>query len=220
MTTDWIEKLFANPDMLTMGHGQRKEDLNLGLGWLYYGLVRAMRPRQAVCIGSWRGFVPITIGQAMKDNNEGGQVLFIDPSLVDEQWADADRTRAWFAGYGLDNIRHVRMTTQTFVDSTEYQALGPVDLLFVDGFHSAEQARFDHEAFVGLLSADAMVLFHDSVRRMTSRIYGEARPYEHTVVDYIEQLKSRHDLQVMDFHLDSGVTLVRQANHPSSSHPV
>ena len=216
MTTDWIEKLFANPDMLTMGHGQRKEDLNLGLGWLYYGLVRAMRPRQAVCIGSWRGFVPITIGQAMKDNNEGGQVLFIDPSLVDEQWADADRTRARFAGYGLDNIRPARMTAQTFVDSTEYRALGPVDLMFVDGFHSAEQARFDHEAFVRLLSADAMVLFHDSVRRMTSRIYGETRPYEHTVVDYIEQLKSRHDLQVMDFHLDSGLTLVRQANQAAS----
>ena len=35
---DWIGRLFENHDLTRMGHGQRVEDLNLGLGWVYYGL--------------------------------------------------------------------------------------------------------------------------------------------------------------------------------------
>jgi predicted O-methyltransferase YrrM len=211
MTSEWIESVFAHPELLTMGHGQRLEDRNLGLGWLYYALVRVERPRTVVCIGSWRGFVPIMLGKALKDNHEGGKVIFIDPSLVDAQWTDPKRTEAWFAGFGLDNIHHFRMTTQAFTASNTYQSMETVNLLFVDGFHSAEQARFDHEAFEPLLSADAVVLFHDSVRKMTSRIYGQDKPYEHTVVDYIDELKARAEFQIMDFSLDSGVTMVRRA---------
>lgn len=217
MTTSWIQNLFSHSDMLAMGHGQRLQDMNLGLGWLYYALVRANRPRKAVCIGSWRGFVPIVIGQGMKDNNEGGEVVFIDPSLVDGHWRDAEATRAWFSGFGLQNIRHFQMTTQEFVLSPAFKDAGPVDFLFVDGFHTAEQARFDHEAFVSLLSTGAMVLFHDSIRKQTSYIYGKDKPYEYSVVDYMDELKRRPDLQVMDFDLDSGVTVVRKANRRATT---
>ena len=41
---DWIDNLFQEPKLLRMGHSQRLDDLNLGLGWLYYGLVRIARP--------------------------------------------------------------------------------------------------------------------------------------------------------------------------------
>jgi predicted O-methyltransferase YrrM len=193
-----------------MGHGQRVEDANIGLGWLYYALVRVERPAHAVCIGSWRGFVPIIIAQAMRDNGEGGRVTFIDPSLADDFWADPDRTRAWFASFGLDNIAHHQMTTQQYAQSLDHRTGTPVSMLFVDGFHSAEQARFDHEAFAWRLTEDAVVLFHDSIRRKISSIYGEDKPYVHTVHEYIDVLQQRSDLQVIDFALDSGVTLVRR----------
>ncbi len=210
MHSDWMDTLFANPEMMKMGHRQTLEDRNLGLGWLYYALIRIIRPSTVVCIGSWRGFAPITLGHGIKDNNAGGQVVFIDPSLADDQWADPDRTRAWFADFGLDNINHHCMTTQEFVDSEEYNALNEVDLLFVDGYHSAEQARFDHETFEHLLSEDAMILFHDSVRKTISRIYNRDDPYEHTVMEYMNQLKQQENLQVIDFFQGAGVTLVRK----------
>ena len=53
-----------------MGHNQRAEDLNLGLGWLYYGLARLIHPKSAVVIGSYRGFVPLLLGRALRDNVE------------------------------------------------------------------------------------------------------------------------------------------------------
>ena len=81
----WIAKLLSAPEMLQMGHGQDAASQSLGLGWLYYGLARAMRPRTVVVIGSWRGFVPIVLGRALADNGDGGRVIFIDPSLVDDR---------------------------------------------------------------------------------------------------------------------------------------
>ena len=85
-----------------------------------------------------------------------------------------------------------------------------VGLLFIDGYHSAEQARFDHEAFVPRLTDEAVVLFHDSILQHSSAIYGEDKRYVHTVHRYIDELKRRPHLQVMDFPFSSGVTLVRR----------
>jgi hypothetical protein len=79
----------------------------------------------------------------------------------------------------------------------------------VDGYHSAEQAQYDHEAFVNKLSANSIVLFHDSMARKASKIYGADRVYNYSVCDYIDQLRARPNTQVMDFPFENGVTLVR-----------
>jgi predicted O-methyltransferase YrrM len=210
----WIQRLLADPEMVRMGHGQRGEDGNLGLGWIYYGLVRALRPQLAVVIGSWRGFVPLVIAKAMSDNTEGGRVEFIDPSLVDGFWSDPVAVAAHFRAHDADNIRHHRATTQDFVQTEAFRSLGPVGLLFVDGLHTAEQARFDHEAFRDRLTPEAAVLFHDSVRVRTSRIYGEDRPYEHRVKDYMDELRGNATLQVFDLAVADGLTLVRRRESP------
>jgi len=85
-----------------------------------------------------------------------------------------------------------------------------VGLPFVNGLHTAEPSRFDHEAFVPLLTPDAVACFHDDVRHKESRLYGDDKVYRHTVVDYIDKLKRRPDLQAVDFPLDAGVALVRR----------
>jgi predicted O-methyltransferase YrrM len=78
----WIATLFEDPKFLDMGHAQSAHDFNLGLGWLYYGLVRAHRIKRIVVIGSYRGFVPMVLARAMIDNQTPGEVIFIDPSLI------------------------------------------------------------------------------------------------------------------------------------------
>jgi predicted O-methyltransferase YrrM len=209
---DWIAGLLAHKDLTRMGHGQRVEDRNLGLGWLYYALARVLRPKTVIVIGSYRGFVPLVFGKALADNSEGGEVLFIDPSLVDDFWKDAPAVEAYFAGFGVSNIRHFLMTTQQFVESNAYRSLGPVGILFVDGYHSEDQARFDYEAFRDRLAPEGMVLFHDSVRSQTSRVYGPGRIYEHTVKAFIDALKADPGLQVFDVPFFGGVTLVRRGS--------
>ena len=82
MSADLIRRLFSDPDMLRMGHLQRRRDLNLGFGGLYYALGRILRPEPAIVIGSLRGYAPCLIAKSLLDNVEGGTVVFIDPSLV------------------------------------------------------------------------------------------------------------------------------------------
>jgi predicted O-methyltransferase YrrM len=206
----WIARLFEQPDLQYMGHNQRAGDLNLGLGWIYYGLARLLHPATAVVIGSLRGFVPLVVARALEDNHENGEVLFIDPSLADDFWRDPDAVRAYFARFGLNRVRHYLMTTQEFVQTQAYRSLDSVGLLFVDGYHTCEQARFDYEAFAGLLAPRGIVLFHDSMMERESIIYGPERAYRTTVKAYIDELKRDPGLQLFELPFGTGLTMLRK----------
>ena len=207
---EWITKLFEHKELLRMGHCQQLGDLNLGMGWLYYGMTRLIRPKNVVVIGSWRGFAPLIFGKALADNADGGSVYFIDPSLVDDFWKDAAAVQDYFDSLGAANIQHFLMTTQQFVEAEEYRALNEVDIVFIDGYHTEQQAKFDYEAFESLLSANGVVFFHDSVRVGTARLYGPDRVYERRVRDFIDKLKDQPHLQVLDLAFAEGLTLVRK----------
>ena len=163
-------------------------------------------------IGSYRGFVPLVIAKAMADNAEGGELLFIDPSFVDDFWKDPTSVARHFASFGVDNIRHFLMTTQDFVGTDTYRKLGEVGVVFIDGHHSVEQARFDFEAFEPRLAADGVALFHDTRHYRVSRMHGPERSYRHDVKDYVDSLKGRPELQVFDIPFADGVSLVRRAD--------
>jgi len=210
--TEWVGQLFQHADMLRMGHCQSLDDKNLGLGWLYYGLARVIRPPKVVVIGSYRGFVPLVLGKALADNDEGGKVYFIDPSLVDDFWKDAAAVQAHFASFGVTNICHFLATTQQFVESETYRSLEDIGMVFIDGFHSEEQACFDYEAFRDKLTADGVALFHDSIRIRRSGIYDRSKPYDHRVKCYMDALKRDRALQIFDVPFGDGVTLVRRVS--------
>lgn len=210
MDAAWIKQLFVIHNGRNMGHAQRATDQNLGLGWLYYALVRLYKPTLAVVIGSWRGFAPMIIAKAMSENREGGKVVFIDPSLVDDFWADPLRVRMYFELFDVaDYIEHFKMTTQEYVASAHYKTL-PCDVgfLFIDGYHTAEQAKYDHEAFCPKLkSTGAPVLFHDSQPAISSAIYGQDKAYEHGVDAYLRELREQNR-HVTNFPFGRGVALV------------
>jgi hypothetical protein len=46
--------------------------------------------------------------------DNGGKLIFIDPSLVDDFWSDDSVVKRYFEDWGLDNITHYKMTTQEF----------------------------------------------------------------------------------------------------------
>ncbi len=209
--TAWVRQLFDDPALTGMGQAQRVDDLNLGLGWIYYGLARVARSQHVVVIGSYRGFAPMVFARALADNGEGGRVTFIDPSMVDDFWRDPASVKAHFASYGLDNIDHHCMTTQEFAQSAARSEMGEVSILLVDGYHSEEQARFDHEAFAPLLGVGGYALFHDSVRERVADIYGKDKPYLHTVHNYMAELRSDPAWEVLTMPFDSGLCLVRSA---------
>ena len=220
ISPDWIAQLFEYPDLVRMAHHQRPEDQNLGLGWLYYALGRIVRPRLAVVIGSWRGFVPLTIAKALQDNLDPGEVVFIDPSLVDDFWKDPARVKEYFLGFGVANIRHLPMTTQEFVKTSAYRELGKVGVLFIDGLHTEEQARFDYEAFSGLLEPRGLVMLHDSMIVRPDKVYGADKAYGMSVKHFVDRLKQDPMLQVFDLPYGrSGLTLLRKLDEEATRDP-
>ena len=208
----WVEQLFQHPELTAMGHAQRPSDVNLGLGWVYYGIARPLRPSSVVVIGSLRGFAPLVFGRALQDNREQGSVHFIDPSLVDDFWRDAHTVGEYFAGLGVTNIQHHLMTTQQFVETETYRELKLIGIVFIDGYHSEEQARFDYQAFCSKLAPDGFALFHDSTSIRPSRIYGADRIFTRTVKLFVDVLKKDPELQVLDLPFGGGVTIVRRVH--------
>jgi predicted O-methyltransferase YrrM len=203
-----IDRMSQDKDLWMMGHGQDHSSLDIGLGWTYYGITRSHKPKLAVVIGSWRGFVPMLIAQAIQDTGNNGRLLFIDPSLVDEQWSQG-RTDAYFSDYGLQCIDHRLQTSQELIADPEF-ALLEIDLLFIDGLHTEEQCRLEFEAFSRQLTTNAITLFHDTHSRIQSKIYGADKPYTHTVCRYMDVLRARDDLQVFDLPIDQGITLIQR----------
>lgn len=211
---EWIQDLLSTPSLRTMGHGQRIQDANLGLGWLYYALTRATKARTVVVIGSYRGFVPIVIAKAMKDNLEGGRLIFIDPSLVDEFWKDLDRVNDYFARYGTDNIQHFKLTTEEFCETDVYEQLNGIDLLFIDGLHTYKQVRADFEAFEEKMADSGVVLFHDTATVSIGKIYGSDNLHVRNVPRFIQELRMRSALQVFDLHCAEGIAFVSKIPVP------
>ena len=220
ISPDWIARLFEHPDMLRMGHHQRAEDQNLGMGWLYYAFGRMIRPRLAVVIGSWRGFVPLMIAKALQDNLESGEVVFVDPSLADDFWKDASRVKEYFLSLGVANIRHFRMTTQEFVKTSDYRALGKVGLVFIDSLHTEQQAQFDYEAFSGLLEPRGFVMLHDSMIVRPDKVYGGEKAYGMSVKYFVDRLKKDPMLQLLDVPFGhTGLTLLRKLDEEATRDP-
>jgi predicted O-methyltransferase YrrM len=174
------------------------------------GLTRLIRPSCVVVIGSYRGFSPLVFGKAQADNAENGTVCFIDPSLVDDFWKEEVEVQKHFKANGVTNIQHHLATTQEFVETDTYRSL-KVGVVFIDGYHTAEQARIDFEAFEPLVSDNGVLLLHDSTTTSMSRIYGPGREYERDVPIFVDQLKQDANLQVFDLPFDQGLTLVRKA---------
>lgn len=166
------------------------ETRNLGFGNLYYAMVRAMRPRTVVVIGSKAGFAPIMFARALKDNEGHGIVKvdceqttmaveghghtklhFIDPSFSLHRgdtnhwyglgnWDDSKAVEAKWAHFGLQDI--IQHHKMTSQDYvTSLTPIDSIDILYIDGDHSYEGVKHDFEAFLPFLSDEAVVMAHD-----------------------------------------------------------
>jgi predicted O-methyltransferase YrrM len=166
-----------------------KRNENLGFGYLYYGLVRSLRPKKVVVVGSKAGFAPVCFGRGLLDNDghritniecedvmvqtDGapGTLDFIDPSYSKSRndfhhshgigfWDDADRTSRLWDSFGLGAVvTHHRTTSREYLEACPHDL--EIDLLYIDGDHSLEGITFDFLSFLPHLAADSVVLAHD-----------------------------------------------------------
>jgi predicted O-methyltransferase YrrM len=199
-----------------LGHNEDASTLNLGFGFLYYGLVRMLRPKHIVVIGSGYGFSVVCLALGLKDNGKG-TLSFVDPSYSavrdgllhtvggTAQWDEPARVRAHFARFGVENlVAHFKMTSADFFDRYEGNWLPSIDLAFIDGNHSYEDVRHDFLAVLKRSRRNSYLLLHDT------NIYVREMFRHAGVKRWLRRLgRERDAFEIVDFPFSSGVALVR-----------
>jgi predicted O-methyltransferase YrrM len=199
-----------------LGHYEDQGSLNLGFGFLYYGLVRSLRPRHIVVIGSGYGFSVVCLALALKDNGSGS-LSFVDPSYSllkhgplrtvggTAQWDEPEKVRAHFARFGVEEqVTHYKETSAEFFAAYEQRRLPDIDLAFIDGSHAFADVRHDFLAVLDYTRRNSYVLMHDTniyVRELVGHA-GVKR-----WLNLIE--RERSVFEVIDFPFSSGVALIR-----------
>ena len=199
-----------------LGHNERSRDLNLGFGFIYYGVVRALRPRHVLVIGSGYGFSVVCLALGIKDNGTGS-LNFVDPSysLIKDgpfktvggrgSWNDAESVQHHFQRFDVHQvIRHYRMTSEELFPSYERLGLPKIDVAFVDGNHSYENVRYDFIEVLKRSHKNSYIFLHD-----TNIYVREA--FNHSGVKRWMRLLKREEkaLELINFPFSSGVALVR-----------
>ena len=157
-----------------LGHGEVPADLNLGFGFVYYGLVRALRPQHVVVSGSGYGFSVICLALGLKDNR-AGRLSFVDPSYSlfangptqtiggVNFWRDPEHVRNHFARFGVENIvTHYKETSEGFFRQYEELHLPTIDMSFIDGNHSYSHVQRDVAATLKRSRTNSYLLLHDT----------------------------------------------------------
>lgn len=199
-----------------MGHHEEMEHLNLGFGFLYYGLARALRPKHLLVIGSGYGFSVVCFALGLKDNGEG-MLTFVDPSYSllrngpfktlggVNHWGRPEKVREHFKMFGVDEIvTHFKLRSDQFYESYGSLGLPDIDLAFIDGNHAFEDVKHDFNKTLEHVRKNSYILLHDTniyVREM----------FGHSGVNkWLKMIRDRYDLfEIVNFPFSSGVALVR-----------
>lgn len=153
------------------GHNINKSQYFLGFGLVHYAFVRNSKPKNILCIGSRKGYVPALLALACKDNDMG-RVDFVDAGY------DRDQKETHWSGIGfwkkIDPALHfshvgVKDYITTHVMTTrEYAKKFPTrryQYIYIDGDHSFIGVSTDYRLFWPQLDAGGFMAFHDVVAR-------------------------------------------------------
>jgi predicted O-methyltransferase YrrM len=214
LSPDLLRSIFQHARPL--GHHEDAAGLNLGFGFLYYGMARTLRPKHVVVIGSGFGFSVVCLALGLKDNARG-RLSFVDPSysvLTDgpfktvggrSQWSDPQKVERHFARFGVDaQVRHFRMRSDEFFLRYGELGLPAIDLAFIDGSHTYEDVRHDFLSALRHVGANGYLLLHDT------NIYLREMIRHAGVQRWLKTVRQRKDLfELVDFPFSSGVAIVR-----------
>lgn len=214
LSPELIREIFHHAKPL--GHNEVSQSLNLGFGFMYYALTRALRPKHVLVIGSGFGFSVVCLALGLRDNAKGC-LSFVDPSysvLADgpfktiggaAQWSDPAKVTRHFARFGVEKLlTHYRLRSDEFFTEYEKLQLPPIDLAFIDGSHAYTDVRQDFMSTLAHAKKNTYVLLHDT------NIYVRELVRHAGVKRWLKTVKREKELfELVDFPFSSGVAIVR-----------
>ncbi len=198
-----------------MGHNEEPENLNLGFGFLYYGLVRALRPRHLLVIGSGFGFSVVCFALGIKDNG-GGALTFVDPSYSllkngpfktiggADNWSKPQKVQEHFRQFGVEEIvTHFKLRSDQFFSSYDNLGLPEIDIAFIDGSHAYEHVKHDFLRSLEHVHKNSYILLHDT------NIYVRELIGHSGVKKWLKVIRQeKQNFEVINFPFSSGMALV------------
>jgi hypothetical protein len=186
----------------------------LGYGWIHYSLIRLLKPKNVLCIGSRYGFIPAVCAMACKDNNIG-MVDFVDAGFdIDdydgpgEHWGGVGlwkrcNPKKYFGKFKLSDFIKLWV-----IKSDEYWRKNNklrYGYVHVDGDHSYEGVKRDFEMFWPLVEKGGFLAIHDiGSPDRDGNVYGTRI--------FWSELKKSQKYQLIEIQEDPGVGIVQKIN--------
>lgn len=142
---------------------------DLGYGWIHYSLIKLLKPRRVLVVGSRYGFVPAVCAQALKDIG-GGVVDFVDAGY---QSANPQDKNHWggvgfwkkvnvdkhFNRFGL--YKYINFYLMTSEEYVKKYLKRKYDYVYLDGDHSYKGVKGDFDRFWPRLNKEGYLALHD-----------------------------------------------------------
>jgi hypothetical protein len=189
------------------GHQTNPDTGDLGFGYIHYALIKNIKPKSILCIGSRKGFIPAICALACKDNKMG-HVDFVDAGL-DESNKNSWTGIGWWKKINPDkhfSYLGVNPYISTYVMTTEKfsrtHSKRTYDYIYVDGDHSYKGVKLDYQLFWPQLTKHGFMVFHDVFVRHTHLGYfGVWRLWK--------ELKSKNKI-IFPFPKNSGLGIIQK----------
>lgn len=192
-------------------HNQDRKKGNLGYGWIHYALIRNLKPKRVLCIGSKYGFVPAVCAAGCRDNNFG-KVDFVDAGFdIDDfsgpgvHWGGVGfwkkcNPKKYFGRFGLaDYIDLYVMKSGGFAKKFPKRKY---DYIHIDGDHSYLGVRSDFELFWKRLNKNGFMALHDIASPdKDGNVYGTRK--------FWKELKKKNKT-ALEFNQDPGVGIIQK----------
>lgn len=177
-TIDLLMDTFKAQSCGEYSHRANISKSDLGYGWIHYSLIRMLKPRKILCIGSRHGFLPAILAQACKDNKKGC-VDFVDAGYGKDDPNNWTGVGYWktkegkniFKKFNLNEWINLHiMTTKEFAKKNR-SIFGYV---YIDGDHSYAGVQYDYQTFWPRLKKNGFMAFHDInvVHKKSEGVYG------------------------------------------------
>ena len=156
--------------------------------WLEHGpfalwLIDALRPKRFVELGTHGGFSYFAFCQAVQLSGSGTACYAVDTWEGDEHAGKYDDSvYQSVARYNTKYSAFSTLMKMRFDHALQYFEDGSIDLLHIDGRHFYDDVKEDFFQWLPKLSADAIVLFHDT--NVRERDFGVWKFFEELSSEY------------------------------------